>query len=259
MTAGRLLRFVAVVWRLHLSMMHRSAFDGVMQVVWPLFFATAALLVYRVDGRGDALLYPALGASVMTIWTAISSSASGILQRERAFGTLELLVASPVPFSLSIMSIVLAVATIGGYGMLACLLWSRLAFGVPLPLQHPVGFLAAVVATVVSFAVLGFILAVVVVRYREAWALAGAVEYPVWLVGGFLIPADVLPAWLRPLSWALPPSWGMAAIRKAAAGEPIWTELLTCAGVTAAYGVLGVWLAGTILTSARRHATLSLS
>ncbi|WP_327004481.1 ABC transporter permease [Dactylosporangium sp. NBC_01737] len=259
MTAGRVLRVFAITWRMHMKMLHRSVFDGVMQVVWPLFFATAALLIYRVHGDADALVYAALGASVMTIWTAISTTASAVLQRERGFGTLELLVAAPAPFPLSIAAIVSAVSTVGSYGMLATLVWARLLFGVELHLGRPLLFAGAVAATVLSFAVLGFVLCVTVVRYRVAWALSGLLEYPVWLVCGFLVRTGLLPEWLRPLSWALPPSWGMAAIRATVEGANPWRQLALCAGLAVAYGTLGVWLTETILRSARKNAALSLS
>ncbi|MFC4856106.1 ABC transporter permease [Actinophytocola glycyrrhizae] len=254
----RTLRLVALTWWLHVKMLNRSAFDTLLTIVWPLFFATIALLLYRMEGDADALTYAAFGAGVMTIWTAISSTASAILLRERGSGTLELLVAAPVPFSVSIVSMVLAVSTIGGYGMAATLVWSAVVFGVDIAIAQPLLFAVAVVVTLVSFAVIGFILSVTVVRYRAAWALGAAFEYPVWLVCGFLVPVALLPDWLRPVSWLLPPSWGMAAVRAAVAGQVPGKELLACAVLVVVYAAAGVWLAGTFLHSARRHATLSL-
>lgn len=259
MSPRRVLRLVAVIWWLQLRMMHRSVFDGVMQLVWPMFFATTALLIYRVAGDPQALTYAALGAGVMTIWTAISSSASAILRRERGFGTLELLVAAPAPFPLSVGAIVLAVSTVGGYAVVATLLWARLAFGAHVAPVRPALFVLAIAVTAAAFAVLGFLLSVTVVRYRTVWALGGALEFPVWLLCGFLVPVALLPGWLRGVSWLLPPTWGMRAIRAAWAGQPAWGYLAACAGIAAGYCVAGGWLAGTVLRSARRHGTLSLS
>jgi ABC-2 type transport system permease protein len=258
-TARHAVRLVALTWWLHVKMLNRSVFDSVMQVVWPLFFVTVALFIYRADADPQVLAYAALGSSVMTIWTAISSTASTILQRERGQGTLELLVAAPTPFPLSVLSMITAVSTVGAYGVVAALLWAHFLFGVDVSLAQPLVFPLAVVVTIFSFSVLGFILSVTVVRYRAAWALGSAFEYPVWLVCGFLVPASVLPGWLRPAGWILPPSWGMAAIRRTTEGGSAWPDLLTCAGLAAALSVLGMWLAGLILHSARRHATLSLT
>ncbi|MGW1615797.1 ABC transporter permease [Streptomyces sp. NPDC002285] len=240
-------------------MLNRSVYESVLQAVWPLFFATTALLMYRIADDQEALAYAALGASTMTIWTAVSSLGSGILERERGFGTLEILVASPAPFPLSVAAIVLAVSGVGCYGMLSTLAWEFLVFGVTIDVSQPTAFAVAVLATVFSFATLGFLLAVTVVRYREAWALGNLLEYPVWLICGFLVPVSLLPGWIRPFAWLLPPTSGMEAVRKAAAGQSPWADVASCAGGTALFCLIGIRLTRTILHSARRRATFSLT
>jgi ABC-2 type transport system permease protein len=258
-TPARLARLMAVTWWMHLKMLNRSVFDSVLQVVWPLFFATAALLIFRLSGDRHALAYAALGAGVMTIWTAISSSASGILQRERSLGTLELLVAAPAPFPVTVLAVTGAVTTVGVYGMVVTLLWARFAFGVRFGPVHLVPLALAVVVTVLAFATLGFLLSVTVVRYRAAWALGGALEYPVWLACGFLVPTALLPAWLRPVSWLLAPTWGMTAMRAAFDGATPWRDLALGTILCAADALAGVVLARAVLRSARHHATLTLT
>ena len=49
------------------------------------------------------LVYASLGAAVMGIWSATSTSAGAAMQRERWHGTLELLVASPTPFAVVLL------------------------------------------------------------------------------------------------------------------------------------------------------------
>lgn len=257
MTAPAVVRSMAVTWWLHLKMMHRSVFHGLLQVVWPLFFATAALLMYGATAEPRLVTYAALGAAVMSTWTAISSTGSATLHRERGLGTLELLVAAPTPFGATIFSIILAVATVGAYGVAATLLWARLVFAVEVPLGDPLWFSLSLMATVFSFAVLGFLLAVTVIRYPDAWALGGLLEYPVWLLGGFLVPAEVLPGWMRPAAMALSPYWGMSAVRKAADGSAPWRDVLVCLGLSGLYALLGVGLVRLLLNSARRTAMLS--
>lgn len=256
MRAARLLAFG---WLLHLKMLSRSAFDGVLGVLWPLFFATTAFFMFRASGSSEALVYAALGASVMGVWSSISVAASSALQRERWLGTLELLVAAPVHFSLVLLPVTIAMSTIGLYSMAATLLWGRFAFGVDIPLEHPVLFVVAVPATVVSIGMVGFLLAVSVVRYRTAWALGNAFEYPVWLVCGFLVPLSLFPDWVRPISWALPPTWGVRAIREAALGGSPLGDLALCLGLGACFLAAGILLVETVLAAARRSASLSLT
>jgi ABC-2 type transport system permease protein len=255
----RILRLLALGWALHFKMLTRSAFDGVLGVLWPLFFATTAFFMFRAGASPNTLLYASLGASVMGIWSATAVSASSALQRERWGGTLELLVGVPAHFALVLMPITIAMSTIGLYSMTATLLWGRLVFGIDVHVAHPLLFALAIPATIVSIGMLGFLLSVCVVRYRTAWALGNAFEYPVWLVCGFLVPLSVLPGFVRPISWVLAPTWGIRAIRESALGGSPLGDLGMCCALGAGYGVLGVLLVETVLRSARRTATLSLT
>jgi len=255
----RTLRLLRVGWVVHVKMMSQSAFDGLLAVVWPLFFATIAFFMFRAGNDPDSLLFASLGAAVMGVWTATSVPSSSALQRARWHGTLELLVAAPVHFSVVLLPITVASATIGVYCMVGTLLWGRFLFGIELTLDVPVAFVAAVPATIVSIGALGFVLAVLFVRYRTAWAMGAVLEYPVWLVCGFLIPISLFPGWVRPISWALAPTWGMNAIRESALGGSPYPDLLVCLGLAAGYTLTGILLLDTVLRAARARATLSLT
>ena len=253
------LRLLRIGFVLNLKMLSKTAFSGALGVIWPLFFATIAFFMFRTQHDARALLYASLGASVMGIWSATSVTSSSVLQRERWHGTLELLVATPAHFSLVLLPITIAMSTIGIYSMAATLLWGRLLFGIHVHIVHPLLFCLAVPATIVSIGMLGFLLSVTVVRYRTAWALGNALEYPVWLVCGFLVPLSLFPGWVRPISWILAPTWGVRAIREAAlGGAPLW-DVAACSGLGLGYGAVGVLLVGTVLHSARARATLSLT
>src|SRR4029077_3280798 len=207
-----------------------------------------------------ALLYASLGASVMGIWSATSTAAGGALQHQRREKTLELMVAAPVHFSLVMLPITLAMSTIGLYSMAATLVWGRLVFGISLHLAHPALFCLGVAVTVVAIGMCGFLLAVAFVRYRSAWALGNLLEYPVWLICGFLVPLSLFPAWVRPFSWVLAPTWGMRAIREAATGGgSLLGDIGVCAGLGALYPAVGVLIVDRQLRSAREAATLSLT
>jgi ABC-2 type transport system permease protein len=253
------LRLLAFGWAAHLKMSTRSSFDGLLGILYPLFFATVAFFLFQAGGDQSALLYASLGASVMGIWSATSTSAGSAMQRERWHGTLELLVASPTHFALVLLPVTIALATIGIYSMVATLLWGRFAFGVELSIEHPLLFALSIPATVISIGMLGFLLAVAFVRYRTAWALGNMFEYPVWLVCGFLVPLSLFPDWVRPISWVLAPTWGVNAIRESALGGSPLADVLMCFGLGAVYTAAGVLLVERVLRAARERATLSLT
>jgi ABC-2 type transport system permease protein len=228
-------------------------------VLYPIFFATTVFYIYRQSSDPTALVAAAVGASVMGVWSATSTTASSVLQRERRQGTLELLVAAPMPFPLLVIPITASMATIGLYSLMATLLWGRYVFAIPIRIDDPVGFSVAVLVTVLAIALMGFLEAVASVRYRSAWALGTAFELPIWLICGFLVPLSALPGWVRPVSWLLPPTWGVSAVKDSALGLSPWVDIAMCAATAAVYGLVGTALSGVLLDSARARATLALS
>jgi ABC-2 type transport system permease protein len=243
---------------LQLKIRSRSAFDGLLAIIYPLFFATTVFLMFR-EGRPEALVTAAVGASAMGVWSAVSTTASTALQSERRQGTLELLVASPTAFPLIVVPITVSMAITGLWSLVATLLWGRWVFDIAVHIDDPIGFLSAAVATAVSIALVGYLLAVSAVRYRSAWALGTAFELPVWLICGFLIPISALPAWVRPISWLLPPTWGVSAIHAAAEGRSPWSDIVVCLLVGLAYAIVATLVSVRLLESARASATLSLT
>lgn len=255
----RAVRLLAVGFRFQFRMLARSSFDGFLGVLWPLFFATVAFFMFRAGAGGETLVYVSFGAAVMGIWSSTSTSAGSAMQRERWHGTLELLVCAPTHFALVLLPVTIAMSTIGLYSMVTTLLWGRLLFGIDVPLAHPVGFALALASTVASIGALGFLLAVSFVRYRTAWALGNMLEYPVWLVSGFLVPLTLLPEWVRPISWALAPTWGVDAIREGALGGTPYAEIGLCLALGAAYVLAGSLVLERALRAARREGSLALA
>jgi ABC-2 type transport system permease protein len=255
----RTLRFLAVSWLLQFKMILRSPFDGFGNVIYPLFFATVAFFVFQSSQSPRTLIYASLGAAVMGMWSSVSTSAGSAMQRERWWGTLELLVAAPRHFALVMLPATLGLATVGIYNLAATLLWGRFAFGIDLTIEHPAAFALAIVATVLAFGGLGFLFAVSFVRFRAAWVLGNFFEYPVWLICGFLVPLSLLPDWVHPIAWVLAPTWGMSAIREAALGGPALRDAAICLGLGACYIAGGVLVTDRVLRAARVRGSLALT
>ena len=82
---------------------------------------------------------------------------------------------------------------------------------------------------------------------------------PVGCCAGSSCPVALLPAWLHPLSWSIPTTWAMAAVRDAANGVSPWENLGVCVAIGCAYAVVAAYLGRHLVDSARRHATLALT
>lgn len=254
-----LLRQQWVCYRLQLKVISTSLFDGMLGVFYPLMFATAALLVYRLADDPESMQYAGLGAVIMGMWTCQGVVAASLLTRERRAGTLELVVAAPTSLTRVLVPTTLALSTIGLYCVVATFVWIRLVFDLRLEIASWPLFVASILMAAVTLALVGFFLSVTAVRYRTSWALGAALEYPGWLLCGFVVPISLLPAWLQPLSWAIPTTWAMDAVRSAADGGSPWGDLAICLAVGAAYAVLAAWLGRRLVDSARRNATLALT
>ena len=173
---------------------------------------------------------------------------------------LELLVAAPVPFWAVLAPITIAIYALGIYSLVASLVYTRLLFGVSLPIADWTAFVVAVPVSILSIGMLGFMLGGAFVRFRAAWAVGNLFEFPVWTICGLLIPIAVLPAWVEPVSWVFAPTWGMNALRDAAlGGGSAWDDIAMCVALSVVYGALGALMLRVFLRSARRRATLALT
>lgn len=255
----KLARLLFAGWALNLKIMSRSNYTILITVFEPLIFSSIAYFMFRVGGRGETLLYAALGAGLMGIWSSTLFGSGGSIQWQRWEGTLEVLMAAPAPYLWVITPLTVATSTMGVYSVVATLLWGRLFFGVPLDLAHPLWFAVALPTTVLSLGLLGLLLASTFVLYRHANALSNLLEYPVWLVTGLLIPLSLLPGWTHPIARVLAPTWGVEAIRRSALGGDPAFPLLMTALLGAAYLVLGGLFLNYFEMLARKRATLSLT
>src|SRR5881227_2278121 len=91
----------------------------------PVIFATIAFYMFKAGRQPGTLLYAALGAGMMGIWSSTLFGSGGALQWNRWQGTLELLVASPPPFIVVLLPLTIATSITGAYSLLATLFWGR--------------------------------------------------------------------------------------------------------------------------------------
>jgi len=231
-----------------------------MAVIQPVIFASIAFYLFQAGGRAGTLLYAALGAGMMGIWSSTLFGSGGALQWSRWQGTLELLVGSPPPFVVVLLPMTIATSLTGAYALVATLLWGRLFFGVPLHFANLAAFVIAVPAAILTLGLMGLLMASSFVLYRYANALTNLLEYPVWIATGLLFPIALLPGWVRPISWVLAPTWGIRAMRHAAlGGGDVWFPIAMCALLGVAYFALATVFLRIFERAARARATLSLS
>jgi ABC-2 type transport system permease protein len=255
--------YVRVIWTMLLFRIKEfsvSQWFLLMSVLQPIIFATIAFYLFKAGKQPGTLLYAALGAGMMGIWSSTLFGSGGALQWQRWQGTLELLVAAPAPFLVVLLPMTLATSITGAYALGATLFWGRVFFGVPLHLAHPWAFALAVPVGVLALGLMGLLMASSFILYRHANALSNLLEYPVWVVTGLLFPVALLPGWVGPISWLLAPRWGVDAIRHSATGGgAVWFPIAMCVVVGAAYLALAAVFLRIFERKARANATLALT
>jgi len=256
----RTLRTIAVGWALHMKQESRNPFFLWVVICTPLIYATMAYFLFARGTDDATLVTAAVGSALMGIWSLTTTAGAATLGQQRRLGILELLVAAPTPFWMTVVPITIAISAIGTYSLVTGLIYVRLLFGVPVEVHDWLGFLAAVPPTIVSMGMFGFLFCAAFVRFRAAWAVGNLFEFPVWTITGLLIPVVLLPAWVEPLSWLAAPTWGMRALRAAAlGGSSPWDDIAMCVVLSAVYGAIGMVLLRVFLRSARARGSLALS
>jgi ABC-type polysaccharide/polyol phosphate export permease len=255
----RTLKVIYSGFWMNLKVLGASAWFLLMAVIQPIIFATIAYYMFRSGGRSGTLLYASLGAGMMGVWSSTLFGSGGMIQWQRWQGTLELGAAAPPSMALIYLPFSLANSFTGMYALAATLLWGRLLFGVPLHFVHPWLFAVSLPATVAALGLMGLVLASTFILYRHANALSNLLEYPVWIACGLIFSTSLLPGWTRPISWSLPPYWGVLAIRHAALGGNVWGPLAMVVLLGLACLVIGSLTFRLFEHYARARATLSLT
>jgi ABC-2 type transport system permease protein len=250
--------FLSGMW-IHVVQFSRNPFDLSGVILWPILYASIAY--YLLDAKHDPrlLLAASLGSSVMLMWSLVVIGSSNALENQRWLGTLELLVAAPVPFAVVIAPITVASGVVGGYALVATLTWGTLLFHVPLSIDHPLAFAVAVPSCMLSIGMLGLVMASTFVLYRAAFSLGISLQYPVWIACGLLVPLSILPTFVGRIGWFLAPYWGFRAIREAALGPSPWPSIGMCFVVSAGYLVVGATCLKWFVRIARACGTLKLT
>ena len=261
MTAERTLRLIWFVTWFNVRMLLASEFFILTTFISPLIFATLAFFLFQSGGgtAGQTLLYVALGAGMMGVWSTTLFGCGGAIAWQRWEGTLELLVNAPSRYDYILVGQTFGAVVLGFYGIVATLAWGVLLFGMPIEATYPLILPLSLGAAIVSLGALGMLIATTFVLYRHANALGNLLEYPIWLIAGLLVPVATLPFWVRPISWLLAPTWGMEAIRGAATGtEPPILAIVMCFVLAVVYYIAARVTLVFVLAKARRDATLSL-
>lgn len=218
--------------------------------------------MYRGAGEENFFAYVALGAGLMAVWSAICFSSAGDINRERYSGTLALLFAAPVGFPAIVLGKILGNTCLSLASIGISVATAALLFGVPVAVASPGYFLLALLCALGAFAAFSLVIACLLTLSRRTELYMNCIEIPLILLCGFVYPVSALPHWLRPVSYALSPTWAVELLRMGVWGvaDPaaFGRKLAVLLALTALSALLALALFRAIDRQVRIFATLEV-
>lgn len=227
----------------------------------PIIIAVLALWMLMDKGSGYAM-FVVVGSGLTGLWSSLLFVSGNSINAERWSGTLESLVALPTPFEVIIFGKNLANVIQSLISMFVGYFIASLLFGYSLSIQQPLLFIASLFLTIIAFICFGLVIAPVFVMNPGVRHWQNAMEFPVYVLSGFLFPIALLPGWTTPISYLLPPYWAAIALHgTSTAGAPP-SETIFAWGMLLLFSAIDLWISSRLfkmmLRKARADATLGM-
>ncbi len=260
-TLVRYWRTILVVAEMNLRQQMTDSFVVFTVLFQPIIIALLGL--WMLQGKGaDAAMFVVVGSGLTGLWSSLLFISGNSINFERWTGTLEPLVAIPTPFEVIVFGKNLANVVQSLLSMLLGYFIASFAFGYSLIIQQPVLFAISVVLTVIAFISFGLIIAPIFVMNPGVRAWQNAMEFPVYVLCGFLFPIALLPGWTTPVSYILPPYWAAVALHGTSTGGASLNQTLFTWGMLLLFSLIDVLIASRLfklmLYKARADATLGM-
>jgi len=198
--------------------------------------------IYGKGAKFMDFFVPGIMAFVVFLLTTLLTLISFV--GERTSGNLERLQATPLRESEIVIGYAIAFSIIGMLQTVVLLTIGALVFNIMIVGNVFLAFLVIALLAVVSLS-LGILLSSLARREAQAIQFFPIIILPTFLLAGIFWPVEAIPSWLRPLSYAIPPSYAVDAIRSVMLRGwgigGIWVDLVALFGFAVAFLGLAVW------------------
>ena len=199
-------------------------------------------VVYAKGAKFRDFFVPGIMAFVVFLLTFILTLLAFV--SERTSGNLERLQVTPLRESELVIGYALAFSIIGLLQTAITIAVIVVLFNTMLVGSIFLAFLVIALLAILSLS-MGILFSSLAKREAQAIQFLPLIALPVLLLGGIFWPLEAIPSWLRPLSYAMPPTYAVNATRSVmlrgwGVGD-IWVELVAMVGFTVAFLALSVW------------------
>jgi ABC-2 type transport system permease protein len=255
------LYLILIVFEMEMKQNLTDAFIIFGILIQPMIIAFLALWMLRGQGA-DYAIFVAVGSGMTGLWTTLLFNSGNSITGERWTGTLESLVGAPVPLRMVVFGKNLADVIQSLLSVVVCYTLISLILGYALNIAQPILFTLSMVFTVFSFVCFGLIMATLFILNPDVQRFQNGLEFPIYILGGFLFPIAMLPNWTTPLSYLLVPYWAARALHATSSGNASLTDVLFSWGMMLLFGVfyllISEFLFRKVLFKARADATLGM-
>lgn len=222
---------------------------------------TALLLLTlpRGGGQRDTATRVLVSVLVTCLWGALVWLAGGIIRRDMVQGTMSRSVVGVRDPRLVLLG-KCAGAVVFTSGVLVVVGTAvSLLLGVRPRLAAPGPLLLGLAAVIVSAVAMGLLLACVFVLTRHGVHVGNALLYPTYILGGLLLPDELVPAGLRWVSWLVPLHWSKEYMVDVSLGRSPGGPLAAVAALAAVHLGAGLVLFRKVVDRARARGTLEFT
>ncbi len=255
-----MLRGLYAGFRLQLSFF-RNYPDQLIPLLTAPLYTIIFTMVVREGGREDLTGHVALAPFYMSLWWFALYSGGRVIDTERVEGTIEYLVGALTGFLSVVMGRIGTTMVTGLAAFVEVWLFARYALHADVTIHHTTVFLISLLLTLFAMAATALFLANLFVLTRSAFTFSNSASYPLYLLGGILVPVTLLPGWLQPISNAVFLSWSARLLRASLDPGPLTDPSLDLFMIfvlgAAAFAVASVMLA-LILRRVRQSGELGL-
>lgn len=199
-------------------------------------------------------------AFVDYITNSLQTFASSIREGQMV-GTLEMLLVSPAPAPVIILSSSLWSYVFSSIRFTLFLGTGALFFHLQLGGANFGGICVVLLLSILYLMGLGIIGAGLVLVLKQERAFTSVMTYSAILLGGVAYPIEALPLWLRNIAEYLPFTHSIMALRQATLADYTWVQLLPELAIIAAYAIvllpLGLFFFTLCLNRVKKNGTLS--
>lgn len=214
----RSIKVIGSTFRLHLTQSFSRATFRFCIIVQPLIYTFILYMMYKDSSQANYVNYVVLGSGLTSLWSSICFSSAGDIERERYAGTLEVLFCCPSRFTTIIIGKVLANTFLGLSGMMLSLIFTRVFFNGSLYIKNGWLFMVCFLLMIISFICIAMVISPIFTLSKNARALMNCLEYPVFILCGFVFPVSLLPNFIKPISYLLSPTWAIKLLRESSKG-----------------------------------------